>query len=139
MPLEAPVTIATLLDTLLISPLFLIRLPVPPDVHRCELRLEHMKISIYAPYAKERFETARQDSILHPERIVDNPEVIPRNVGEERALPLQSNSVKTFILARAAPVPGSGKRLKICQFGGLRGSRKLLIEKIFWLRGSDLN
>jgi len=37
-----------------------------------------MKISIYAPYAKERFETAH--SILHPERIVGNPEVIPRNV-----------------------------------------------------------
>jgi hypothetical protein len=32
-----------------------------------------MKISIYAPYAKERFETARQHSILHPERIVGNP------------------------------------------------------------------
>jgi len=31
-----------------------------------------MKISIYAPYAKERFETARQHSILHPERIVGN-------------------------------------------------------------------
>jgi len=28
-----------------------------------------MKISIYAPYAKERFETAHQHSILHPERI----------------------------------------------------------------------
>jgi hypothetical protein len=44
-----------------------------------------MKISIYAPYIKERFETARQHSFLHPERIVGNPEVIPRNVGEERA------------------------------------------------------
>src|SRR3989442_6841032 len=74
-----------------------------------------MKISIYAPYAKERFETARQHSILHPERIVGTPEVIPRNVGEERALPPQSNSVRTFVMARAAPVPGSGKRLKICQ------------------------
>jgi hypothetical protein len=31
-----------------------------------------MKISIYAPYAKERFEIARQHSILHPERIVGN-------------------------------------------------------------------
>jgi hypothetical protein len=29
-----------------------------------------MKISIYAPYAKERFETSRQYSILRPERIV---------------------------------------------------------------------
>ena len=29
-----------------------------------------MKISIYAPYTKERFETARQHLILHPERIV---------------------------------------------------------------------
>jgi hypothetical protein len=53
-----------------------------------------MKISIYAPYAKERFETARQHSILHPERIVGNPGVIPRNVGEERALPPQSNSLR---------------------------------------------
>jgi len=40
-----------------------------------------MKISIYAPYTKERFETAREHSILHPERIVGNLEVIPRNVG----------------------------------------------------------
>jgi hypothetical protein len=46
-----------------------------------------MRISIYAPYAKERFETERQLSILHPERIVGNVEVIPRNAGEERALP----------------------------------------------------
>jgi len=29
-----------------------------------------MKISIYAPYAKESFETARQRSFLHPERSV---------------------------------------------------------------------
>jgi hypothetical protein len=35
-----------------------------------------MKISICAPYAKERFETARQHSILHPEQIVGNGEVI---------------------------------------------------------------
>jgi hypothetical protein len=53
-----------------------------------------MKISIYAPDAKERLETARQNSILHPERIVGNPDVIPRKVGQERALPPQSNSVK---------------------------------------------
>jgi hypothetical protein len=63
-----------------------------------------MKISIYAPYPKERFETARRDSILHPERIVGNPEV------EERALPPQNNSVKTFVMARPAPVAGSGNR-----------------------------
>jgi hypothetical protein len=70
-----------------------------------------MKISIYAPYAKERYEQRVKNCILHPERIVGNPEVIPRNAGEERALP-QSNSVKTFVMARAAPVPGSGKRLE---------------------------
>jgi len=35
-----------------------------------------MEISIYPPFAKERFETARQYSILHPERIVGKPEVI---------------------------------------------------------------
>jgi len=31
-----------------------------------------MKISVYAPYANERFETARQRSILHLERIAGN-------------------------------------------------------------------
>jgi hypothetical protein len=90
------------------------------------LRLLRLKISIYAPYAEERFETARQHSSLHPEGIVGNPEVISRNVGEERALPSQSNSVKTFLMARAAPVPDSGKRLKICRLGWLRGTEKLL-------------
>jgi hypothetical protein len=38
--------------------LFLIRLPVPPNVHRCESRLARMEISIYAPYAKERLNSA---------------------------------------------------------------------------------
>ena len=73
MPLDAPVTIATLLDSLLVFTIVLFRLPVPTNVHRCELRLARMKISIYAPYAKERFETARQHSILHPEGLVGNP------------------------------------------------------------------
>jgi hypothetical protein len=36
----------------------LIRVPARPNVHRCELRLARMKISIYAPSAKERFESA---------------------------------------------------------------------------------
>jgi hypothetical protein len=89
MPLDAPVTIATLLDSLVTFTI------------------------VFDP----RFETACQHSILHPQRIVGNLEVIPRNVGEERALPPQNNSVKTFVIARAAPVPGSGKRLKLCQFG----------------------
>jgi hypothetical protein len=35
-----------------------------------------MKILIYVPYAKGCFETVRQHSILHPERIVGNPSVI---------------------------------------------------------------
>jgi hypothetical protein len=35
-----------------------------------------MKISIYAPYAKERLETARQHSILHHGQIVGKPEAI---------------------------------------------------------------
>jgi hypothetical protein len=35
-----------------------------------------MNISIHAPYAKERFETARQHPILHPERIVGNPKAV---------------------------------------------------------------
>ena len=38
--------------------------------------IAHMEISIYAPYAKERFEAARQHSILHPERIVGKPSLI---------------------------------------------------------------
>jgi hypothetical protein len=33
-----------------------------------------MKISIYAPYAEERFEKARQHPILHPVRNVGNSE-----------------------------------------------------------------
>ena len=70
MPLDAPVTIATLLDSRLIFTI----VPDPtPNVHRCELRLARMKISIYGPNAKERFETARQRSFLHPERSVTNP------------------------------------------------------------------
>ena len=56
------------------SPLFLVRPPVPPNVHRCELRFAHMKILIYVPYAKGCFETVRQHSILHPERIVGKNE-----------------------------------------------------------------
>ena len=93
-----------------------------------------MKISIYAPYIKERFETARQHSFLHPEGIVGNPEVISRNVEEERALLPQSNSVKTFVMPQAAPAPGSGKRLEICQFGWLLG---LIRHWIVCLRASD--
>jgi hypothetical protein len=52
-----------------------------------------MKISIYAPYAKERFETARQHSILHPERIVGNPEVCAeqRAVQEQIAVRFRDN------------------------------------------------
>jgi len=60
MPLDAPVTIATLLDSLLIFTIVLDPIPRTPNVHRYELRLARIKISIYAPYAKERFETARQ-------------------------------------------------------------------------------
>jgi hypothetical protein len=41
-----------------------------------------MKISNYAPYAEERFETARQHPILHPERIIGNSE-LSRNGFEE--------------------------------------------------------
>jgi len=74
MPLDAPVTIATLLDSLLIFTIVLDPTPRTPNVHRCELRLARVKISLYAPYPKERFETARQHLILHPERIVGNPE-----------------------------------------------------------------
>src|ERR1700757_2772972 len=62
MPLDAPVTIATLLNSLLI---FIIVLDPTPHTRRCELLLAPMKISIYAPYAKERFEIARQQSIQH--------------------------------------------------------------------------
>jgi hypothetical protein len=34
-----------------------------------------MKISNYAPYAEEGFETARRHPILHPERIIGNSEL----------------------------------------------------------------
>src|SRR2546421_12727501 len=69
MPLDAPVTIATLFDSLLIFTIVLDPTPRTPNVHRCELRLARMKISIYSPYAKERFEAARQQTIgLMPAR-----------------------------------------------------------------------
>ena len=42
-----------------------------------------MEISIYAPYAKERFETARQHSILYLERIVGKPEVVQAGSGDQ--------------------------------------------------------
>jgi hypothetical protein len=41
-----------------------------------------MKISIHAPYAKERFESARQHSILHLERVVRKREVIQTGSGQ---------------------------------------------------------
>jgi hypothetical protein len=50
--------------------IFLDRLPVHPNFHRRELRLARTEFSIYALYATERLETARQYSILHAERIV---------------------------------------------------------------------
>jgi hypothetical protein len=82
-----------------------------------------MKISIYVLYAKERFETARQHSILHPERIVGNSEVLPRNVGEER--PASIAAAKQFCqnIRHGASCVGPGQRqaFKICQFGWLRG------------------
>jgi len=68
--------------------------------------------------------------------VVGNPKVIPRNVAEDRALPPQSNSVKTFVITRAAPVQGSGKRLEICQFGRLRGSRNYMKGKDFLVAGA---
>jgi hypothetical protein len=42
-----------------------------------EQALRAHEISIHAPCAKERLETARQHSILHPERIVGYPETDP--------------------------------------------------------------
>src|SRR5258708_16221303 len=74
MPLEAPVTIATLLDSLLIFTIVLDPTPVLPNVHHCGSRLVSMKISIYAPMLKSVLKTARHRSILHPEPIVGNPE-----------------------------------------------------------------
>jgi hypothetical protein len=73
-----------------------------------------MEISIDAPYIKERFETTRQHSILHPERIVGTPEVIPRNVGK-------SEHCRKAILSNirhgaSCAGPASGKRSKTCQF-----------------------
>jgi hypothetical protein len=62
-----------------------------------------MKISIYAPYAEERFETARQQPILHPERIVGNSEQ-SRNGFEEvgRISTGESPSLQRLILTAGA-------------------------------------
>src|SRR5882762_965389 len=81
-------------------------------------RQVHSGLSLISP--DQPLTLLERQSILHPERIVGNPEVIPRNVGEERALLPQSDSVKTFVMARASLVPGNGKRLENCQFGWLR-------------------
>jgi hypothetical protein len=56
MPLDAPVTIATLLDSLLIFTIVLD--PTPRTSIAVEVRLARMKISIYPLYAKERFENS---------------------------------------------------------------------------------
>ena len=42
--------------------------------------------------------------------------------GKSRALPPQSNPVQTLVMARAALVPRSGRRLEICHVGWLRGT-----------------
>jgi hypothetical protein len=39
MPLDAPVTIATLSDSLLLFTMVLLQLPTDPNVHRCESHL----------------------------------------------------------------------------------------------------
>jgi hypothetical protein len=44
-----------------------------------------MKISNYAPYAEERFETERRHPILHPERIIGNSEL--SRDGSEEVIP----------------------------------------------------
>ena len=90
-------------------------------------RQVHSGLSLISP--DQPLTLLERQSILHPERIVGNPEVIPRNVGEERALPPQNNSVKTIVIARAEPAPGSGKRLKLSQLVWLRGTEKLLKQK----------
>ena len=84
MPLDPPVTIATLLSSLLIFTIVL----------------------------DPRFETASQHWILHPERIVGNPEVVPRNVGEERALPPQNTSVKNIRHGASCAGPGQRQAFK---------------------------
>jgi len=67
-----------------------------------------MKISIYAPYAKQRFETARQYSILYFERVVVNAGVIPRNCGEERVTDGLAKD-RPVILFNNAGVASSGR------------------------------
>jgi hypothetical protein len=71
----------------------LIRFPVP----RTSIALNCA--SIYVPDATERFETARHRSILHPERIVGNPEtVIPPELSANRK---ESVEIAAFVcLAR---------------------------------------
>jgi hypothetical protein len=58
MPLEAPVTIATLLDSLLIFTIVLDPTLGTPDLLGCELHLARMKISIYDESASSQNVTA---------------------------------------------------------------------------------
>jgi hypothetical protein len=69
-----------------------------------------MEFSIYARYAKDRLETARQHSILHPERIVGNREVaspLPRFVKIANAR-FQRAPWKRDMPCSRQPKPGTG-------------------------------
>jgi len=75
-----------------------------------------MKISIYAPDANERLETARQNSILHPERIVGNPDVIPRKDRGRASIAAAKQFCQNIRHGASCAGPASGKRSKTCQF-----------------------
>jgi hypothetical protein len=79
-----------------------------------------MKISTYTPFTKEPFfETARDHSILHPERIVRNRTLIPRNVGEARAFPPQKQFCQNIYHRASCAGPRQQQAFKHFQFGWL--------------------
>jgi hypothetical protein len=82
------------------------QLPVPANVHRCALRLARIKISIYAPSAKERFETVREHSVLHPERIVGQP--YARVIFKSQSVPVSLRTLLRSTCAGLFDVLGDG-------------------------------
>jgi hypothetical protein len=79
-----------------------------------------MRISIDAPHAKEHFETAREYLILDPERIVGNPEVIPRMAGKSE------HCCGKAILSKhlsGRSCAGPGERQAFCKFFNSDGCR----------------
>ena len=73
-----------------------------------------MKISIYVPYAKERFETARQHSILHHGQIIRKPET-----GFAEIISSKRLRARNYFRFARHPIAIGGERQFHLEFRGL--------------------